>query len=79
MSGYRLTHGAPLTDAQAAQLLTRTALGEPLNWAPVKTGQRWSLAHVVTLSAQQLDEHRERVSRCAQLLNGTPPAAAFIA
>lgn len=76
MSAYRLGHGSELTDAQAAQLLARTAQGEALNWAPVKTGHRWALAHLATLTAAQLDEHRERVSRCAQVLDGlTVPAA----
>lgn len=67
---YRLTHGAPLSEAQAAQLLTRAALGEALNFAPVKAGHLWTLAHVATLNAAQRTEHARRVSLAAQLLAG---------
>lgn len=75
MTAYRLSAGAALTDAQAAQLLTRAAQGEALNWAPVKTGPGWKLAPLYTLTAAQLAQHRERVSRCREVLDGlTVPA-----
>ncbi|WP_414657297.1 hypothetical protein ACINK0_03000 [Deinococcus sp. VB343] len=76
MTAYRLSAGAALSDAQAAQLLTRQAQGEALNWAPLRAGRGWVLAPLYTLTPAQLAQHRERVSRCAQVLDGlTVPAA----
>ena len=72
---YRLGHGSPLTQAEAAQLLTRAAAGEALQLAPVKRGHRWALAHLQTLSAADLSAYRARVELTAQLLaGGTVPA-----
>jgi hypothetical protein len=76
---YRLPHGAPLSDAQAAHLLTRAAAGEPLTWAPVRQGAAWTLAHLATLSAAQRREHAQRVHRTAQLLAGHPVPAVLTA
>lgn len=67
---YRLPHGAALTDAQAAHLLTRAAQGEALNWAPVKTGPRWVLAHVATLSPAERADHARQVRLTADLIAG---------
>lgn len=72
---YRLTHGSPLSDAQAAQLITRTAQGEALNFAPVKHGHRWVLAHLATLTAAQRADFARRVLLAGQLLDArTVPA-----
>lgn len=72
---YRLTHGSPLSDAQAAQLITRTAQGEALNFAPVKYGHRWVLAHLSTLTAAQRADLARRVLLAGQLLDAcTVPA-----
>ncbi|WP_104991628.1 hypothetical protein [Deinococcus sp. NW-56] len=79
MRAYRLAHGAPLSEGEAAQLITRAALGEALPWAPVKEGPRYRLAHLATLTPQQLAQHAGRVSRCAQVLRGSPVPAALTA
>lgn len=72
---YRLPHGSPLTDAQAAQLLTRAAQGEALTFAPVKRGHLWVLAHLATLSAPERAQLARRVQLAAQLLDfGSVPA-----
>jgi hypothetical protein len=73
---YRLSHGSPLNDAQAAQLITRTAQGEALNFAPVRAGHLWILAHLATLTAAERSEHARRVHLAARLLDlGSVPAA----
>lgn len=74
-ASYRLHHGAPLNDAQAAQLITRTAQGEALNFAAVRRGSFWVLAHLATLSAAERAEFARRVTLAAQLLDtSTVPA-----
>lgn len=72
---YHLTHGQALSEGEAAHLLTRAALGEPLTYAPVKVGPRFILAHLATLTPAQLAQHAGRVSRRAQVQGGlTVPA-----
>lgn len=72
---YRLPHGSPLSDAQAAQLITRAAQGEALNFAPVKRGPLWVLAHLAALTPAERVELARRVTLAAQLLDlGTVPA-----
>lgn len=74
-----LHHGATLSPAQAAHLLTRAAQGEPLTHAPVKEGSTWTLAHLATLSVAQQLEHARRVNLTADLLAGAPVPAALTA
>lgn len=74
---YRLTHGATLTSAQAAHLLTRAASGEALSFAPVKRGPLWVLAHLATLSAAERSEYARRLALTADLLGGLSVPAAI--
>jgi len=75
---YRLTHGAPLSPAEAAHLLTRAAQGEQLTHAPVKADHGYRLAHVATLTEQQRQQHRDQVAQFAQVL-GSFNAASLLA
>ncbi len=70
MTAYRLPHGSPLSDAEAAQLITRTAQGEALTFAPVKAGRAWVLLHLTTLSPLEREDFTRRVQLAAQFLDG---------
>ena len=76
---YRLAHGSTLSEAQAVQVLTRTAQGEPLDFAPIRHGHLWTLAHLATLSAAERAEHARRVQLAAQVLSGSPLPARLTA
>ena len=65
---YRHTHGAALSAAEAAHLLTRAAQGEAMTHAPVKEGSRYHLAHVATLSEEQRQRYRAQVQQVAAAL-----------
>ena len=69
MTAYTLHHGAALSPAEAAHLLARAAQGDALTHAPVKEGTGYVLAHLATLSAQQLAAHRAQVLQLAQRLS----------